>query len=335
MDSLVPFVINIMLPEKSQERHSNKFQTSRIPLTNSPLQFTLELLRLQRGIPKEQQIRNLLATYYSLHQNPDESVSNFTHCFMETQHLLQKLVPGIHCSPDGSQVELIHAFSIKLLPDIGKYLITREQPFTNLLAAVECAKRHESMMSSAPMRLPYTDVLYTAPPTAPPIRTPNSDANTQQAEFDFTIEHRPGKANTIPDTLSRAPLAPTHNAPDVPVFTPPEVMAHFHATLGLDLTDQGHPYNCSDLLTLRNIATGQDFPRPVNIEKIVVVPDPESSDLRPPEDATAEPSHPASPQTSTPMPDLALVAYEFGKYLDSLPSKSAISSQACPSVSPT
>ena len=29
------------------------------------------------------------------------------------------------------------------------------------------------------------------------------------------------------------------------------------------------------------------------------------------------------------MPDLALVAHEFGKYLNSLPSKSAISSQAC------
>eukprot|EP00794_Sanderia_malayensis_P021062 gene21062-biopygen14629 len=140
----------------------------------------LQLLRLQRGIPREQQIRNLLATYYSLHQNPDESVSNFAHRFMETPHSLQKLVPGIHCSPDGSQVELIHTFSIKLLPDIGKYLITREQPFTDLLAAVECAKRHESMMSSAPTKLPHTDVLYTAPPTAPPRRTPKTDANTHQ-----------------------------------------------------------------------------------------------------------------------------------------------------------
>eukprot|EP00794_Sanderia_malayensis_P002801 gene2801-biopygen2307 len=91
----------------------------------------------------------------------------------------------------------------------------------------------------------------------------------------------------------------------------------------------GHPYNRSDLLTLRNITTGQDFPRPVNIEKIAAVPDPESSDLRPPADAIAEPSQPTSPQTSIPIPDLALVAYEFGKYLNSLPSKSAISSQAC------
>eukprot|EP00794_Sanderia_malayensis_P005810 gene5810-biopygen4820 len=138
-----------------------------------------QLLRRQRGIPREQQIRNLLATYYSLHQNPDESFSNFAHRFMETQHSLQKLVPGIHCSPDGSQVELIHAFSIKLLLDIGKYLITQEQPFTDLLAAVKCAKRHKSMMLSAPTKLPHTDVLYTAPPTAPPRRTPKIDAHTQ------------------------------------------------------------------------------------------------------------------------------------------------------------
>eukprot|EP00794_Sanderia_malayensis_P015527 gene15527-biopygen13240 len=196
--------------EQSQERHSNKFQTSRTPLTNYPLQFALVVIS-NRKLPcvflrshsqnlpvanfkstafvnsyhREQQIRNLLATYYSLHQNPDESVSNFAHCFMETQHLLQKLVPGIHCFPDGLQVELIHAFSIKLLPDIGKYLITREQPFTDLLAAVESAKRHESMMSSAPTKLPHTDLLYTTPPTAPPRRTPKTDAHTQQVFTDF------------------------------------------------------------------------------------------------------------------------------------------------------
>eukprot|EP00794_Sanderia_malayensis_P001961 gene1961-biopygen1778 len=95
-----------------------------------------------------------------------------------------------------------------------------------------------------------------APPTAPPRRTPKIDVNTQVTkgdgypipnvsnvlaaitEFDFPIEHRPGKDNIIADTLSRALLAPTHNDPDVPVFTPPEVVAHFHATLRLDLTDQ-------------------------------------------------------------------------------------------------
>eukprot|EP00794_Sanderia_malayensis_P012539 gene12539-biopygen9999 len=113
-------------------------------------------------------------------------------CFCEqlSQHSLQKLVPGIHCSPDGSQVELIHAFSIKLLPDIGKYLTTREQPFTDLLAAVECARQHESMMLSAPTKLPHTDVLYSAPPTAPPRPTLKTDAHTQQ-DLTYNLSNSP------------------------------------------------------------------------------------------------------------------------------------------------
>ena len=86
-----------------------------------------------------------------------------------------------------------------------------------------------------------------------------------------------------------------------------------------------------EVLTLRNVTTGQDFPRPVNIEKVVVVPHLDSSDLRLPDDAIVEPLETgASPAfDSAAMPDLAVVAYEFGKYLRALPSKSAISSQAC------
>ena len=80
------------------------------------------LLRSNRGVPKEQQIRELLATYYSMHQNPDESVSDFVHRFLETQHSLEKLSPGIHRSsaaPSGD-MELIHAFTMKLNPAIAK-----------------------------------------------------------------------------------------------------------------------------------------------------------------------------------------------------------------------
>ena len=60
--------------------------------------FNKAVLALQaaRGIPKDQQIRTLLATYYMMHQQPGESVSNFAHRFCETQHSLEKLIPGIH-----------------------------------------------------------------------------------------------------------------------------------------------------------------------------------------------------------------------------------------------
>ena len=81
-------------------------------------------------------------------------------------------------------------------------------------------------------------------------------------------------------------------------------------------------------MTLRNAATGQDFPRPVNIEKVVVIPDQVPDDLRLPD--TQEP--PFVPQTHPPSAansDLARIAFAFGKYLESLPNKSAVSSQAC------
>ena len=100
---------------------------------------------LQWGIPKDQQTRNLLATYYALKQNANESVSNFAHRFLEIQHSPEKLIPGIHTSPDGNQMELIHAFSMKLLPHLSKPLISRDMTFAEILDAIEYAKRKESV----------------------------------------------------------------------------------------------------------------------------------------------------------------------------------------------
>ena len=68
----------------------------------------------------DQQIRNLLATYYTMHQQPNESVSSFAHRFSETQHSLEKLIPGIHKTPEGSEIELVHAFALKLRPDMPR-----------------------------------------------------------------------------------------------------------------------------------------------------------------------------------------------------------------------
>ena len=42
----------------------------------------------------------------------------------------------------------------------------------------------------------------------------------------------------------------------------------------------GHQNGRPDLLKLRNLATGQDHPNPVNIEKLVVAPEPDPTDLR-------------------------------------------------------
>ena len=44
----------------------------------------------------------------------------------------------------------------------------------------------------------------------------------------------------------------------------------------------GHPYGRNDLLTLRHIRSGSNISHPVNIEKVVVIPEPEQHDLQPP-----------------------------------------------------
>ena len=85
------------------------------------------------------------------------------------------------------------------------------------------------------------------------------------------------------------------------------------------------------MLTLKHVTSGEEIPHPVDIEKVVVVPEPELHDLQASNDSLAEIEHntptPASVSIS---PDNALiqVAFQFGKYLQSLPSKSATASQA-------
>ena len=99
----------------------------------------------------------------------------------------------------------------------------------------------------------------------------------------------------------------------------------------------GHPYDRNDLLTLKNLSTGAVIPRPVNIEKCVVIPEQEPFDLQPSNDSVVESEPEAEspaplPTASHVNPELCQVAYEFGKYLASLPNKTATASQACKQV---
>ena len=41
----------------------------------------------------------------------------------------------------------------------------------------------------------------------------------------------------------------------------------------------GHPFNRPDMLTLKHIARGETIPHPANIEKVVVIPEPEMHDF--------------------------------------------------------
>ena len=60
------------------------------------------------GIPRDQQIRELLSVYHTMTHQPHESVADFTHRFSETQHELDKHIPGIHKTA-GKEIELIFA----------------------------------------------------------------------------------------------------------------------------------------------------------------------------------------------------------------------------------
>ena len=95
-------------------------------------------------MPKDQQIRNLLATYYSMMQQQTESVADFSHRFLETKNSLEKLLPGIHRSSSGD-LEIIHAFTMKLKPSIAKHLLSRDTEMKDISSAIEAAKRYESV----------------------------------------------------------------------------------------------------------------------------------------------------------------------------------------------
>ena len=53
-------------------------------------------MKEKRGIPRDQQVRELLSVYHTMTHQPHESVADFTHRFSETQHELDTLIPGIH-----------------------------------------------------------------------------------------------------------------------------------------------------------------------------------------------------------------------------------------------
>ena len=100
-------------------------------------------LKAKRGVPTDQQIRELLGQYYTMKQQPWESVADFSHRFSEVQHELEKLIPGIHRTTDGTELELIHAFSSKLLPHISKEIISRDFKYSSLQELITVAARYE------------------------------------------------------------------------------------------------------------------------------------------------------------------------------------------------
>ena len=72
----------------------------------------IKTLKEKRGIPPDQQIRELLSVYHTMTHQPHESVADFTYRFLETQHELDKLIPGIR-KPVGKEIVLLLAAKLR------------------------------------------------------------------------------------------------------------------------------------------------------------------------------------------------------------------------------
>ena len=69
-------------------------------------------------------------------------MSEFSHRFVNTQHQLNRLIPGIHRTPSGEETKLLYAYTIKL--EIQKELVSRDfGKFKKLSQLIETAERYE------------------------------------------------------------------------------------------------------------------------------------------------------------------------------------------------
>ena len=83
--------------------------------------------------------------YYSMKQGSAERVCEFAHRFHGVQNELIKLIPNIHLIPDGSDVELRHAFTIKLRTEIQREIVSRDFTYSSLQEIVQVAERFEKI----------------------------------------------------------------------------------------------------------------------------------------------------------------------------------------------
>ena len=117
------------------------------------------------------------------------------------------------------------------------------------------------------------------------------------AEFDFTLEHRPGKEHVVPDTLSRAPLPEPSTIGDNLVIFPAPVAAFFVTTFGFDIPFLNPSLVC-DIFndTLQCITLSCSLPSLIVTTRSKSKPSPP---YPPPEDL---PPTPPPSQTDTPPP---------------------------------
>ena len=104
----------------------------------------VEDLLLKRSKPKDAQVRRLLEYYYTMKQMKNETVSQFSHRSVNTEHKLDRLIPEIHRMPSSEETELLYAYTIKLKTEIQKELVSRDfGKFKKLNQLIETEERYE------------------------------------------------------------------------------------------------------------------------------------------------------------------------------------------------
>ena len=139
-------------------------------------------MKEKRGIPRDQQIRELLSVYHTMTHQPHESVADFTHRFSETQHELDILISGIHKTAGKENQAYICS-------EILKELVSREFKFDKLQDIIEAAQRYEHHVMpisvtkniSKPISKVQTDAFITKNNSKPP----GKYSNNQQRNRSF------------------------------------------------------------------------------------------------------------------------------------------------------
>ena len=174
----------------SPEEHQNYFDA----LKNA--------LLLQRGIPKEQQIRELLKEYYDMRQGASERVCDFVHRFVDVQTELAKLIPNIHYTSDGKDLELQYAFDIKLRSDLQTEIISREFKYLDLQEIIQIAERYEKIHFPSNAKW-EPDALYSKFTANPKSKTPLSSSKTIACRYCKNGNHTSNNCSFKPESAAQ------------------------------------------------------------------------------------------------------------------------------------
>ena len=129
----------------------------------------------------------MLKNYYKINQLRSETctVAIFANRFLDCQHKLIKLIPGIHITQENDDIELCEAFLIKLRPEIKKELMSRDFQFKNLQEIIDvaiCFESHSAPPTPSFMNLEQATSMPIHPkPFAGTKRKPASFKNSQDS----------------------------------------------------------------------------------------------------------------------------------------------------------